>query len=230
MRPSVGATAPKRPFGVQCLAVGLGRAAAAEQAGAGELLDADGEAHVALARLDRHDRRAQRGGAGGARVGHVVDGDAGLADLLLQLLADAGARPSGCRRRARRCRASSRRRRRARPSPPRPRGRRCPCRGACRTWSSLIPRIQMSSLAMVVLLHRCVAVLSQVRRARSRSRWPRRRRRRCRASRWSRRTFMPSVTCSGSGSTLIEVAAHARAVAVDHAGHERHRHAGRGEA
>ena len=67
------------------------RAAAAEQAGAGELLDADREAHVGLAGLDRHDRRAQRGGAGGARVGHVVDGDAGLADLLLQLLADAGA-------------------------------------------------------------------------------------------------------------------------------------------
>ncbi len=62
-----------------------------EQAGAGELLDADGEAHVALAGLDRHDRRAQRGGAGGAGVGHVVDGDAGLADLLLELLADAAA-------------------------------------------------------------------------------------------------------------------------------------------
>ncbi len=35
---------------------------------------------------------AQRGGAGGAGVGDVVDGDAGLADLLLQLLADAGRR------------------------------------------------------------------------------------------------------------------------------------------
>src|SRR5690606_5309078 len=31
----------------------------------------------------------QRGGAGGAGVGHVVGGDAGLADLLLQLLGDA---------------------------------------------------------------------------------------------------------------------------------------------
>ena len=71
------------------LAVGLGRAAATEQAGAGELLDADGDAHVALAGLHRHDDRAQRRGAGGARVRHVVDGDAGLADLLLDLLADA---------------------------------------------------------------------------------------------------------------------------------------------
>ena len=75
------------------VAVGLGLPAAAEQAGAGELLDADGEAHVALAGLDGHDRRAQRGGAGGAGVGHVVDGDAGLADLLLELLADAAAAP-----------------------------------------------------------------------------------------------------------------------------------------
>jgi hypothetical protein len=32
--------------------------------------------------------RAQRRGAGGAGVGHVVHGDAGLADLLLELLAD----------------------------------------------------------------------------------------------------------------------------------------------
>ena len=69
----------------------LGGAAAAEQARAGELLDTDREAHVGLARLDRHDRRAQRGRTGRARVGDVVDGDAGLADLLLQLLADAAA-------------------------------------------------------------------------------------------------------------------------------------------
>ena len=72
------------------LAVGLGRAAAAEQTGAGQLLDADGEAHVALAGLDRHDRRAQRGRARGARVGDVVDGDPGLADLLLQPLTHPG--------------------------------------------------------------------------------------------------------------------------------------------
>ena len=66
----------------------LGPTATAEQTRAGELLDADGEAHVGLARLHGHDHRAQRGGAGGARVGHVVDGDAGLADMLLDLLAD----------------------------------------------------------------------------------------------------------------------------------------------
>ena len=36
-------------------------------------------------------------------------------------------------------------------------------------------------------------------------------------------------TCSGSGSTLIDVAAHARAVAVDDRRHERHRDARRGE-
>ena len=43
------------------------------------------------------------------------------------------------------------------------------------------------------------------------------------------RTFMPRVTCSGSGSDVDDVAAHARALAVDHGGDERHRHAGRGE-
>ena len=61
-------------------------AAASEQASARQLLDADSQAHVALTRLDRHDRRAQCGRARGARVGDVVDGDACLADLLLQLL------------------------------------------------------------------------------------------------------------------------------------------------
>ena len=59
-----------------------------QQARTGELLDPDREAHVALAGLDRHDRRAQRRRAGRARVRDVVDGDAGLADLLLQRLAD----------------------------------------------------------------------------------------------------------------------------------------------
>jgi hypothetical protein len=38
--------------------VGLGLAPATEQTRAGQLLDADCEAHVALAGLDRHDRRA----------------------------------------------------------------------------------------------------------------------------------------------------------------------------
>ena len=79
-------------LGLEHVLVALGRAAPAEEAGAGQLLDADGEAHVALAGLHGHDRRAQGGGARGAGVGHVVDGHAGLADLLLQLLADAGGR------------------------------------------------------------------------------------------------------------------------------------------
>src|SRR5205823_8271936 len=50
------------------------------------------DTHVALARLDGHEHDPQRGGAGGARIGHVVDGDAGLADLLLDALTDAGVR------------------------------------------------------------------------------------------------------------------------------------------
>ena len=69
------------------LVVGLARSAAQEPR-AGELLDAHRQAGVDLSRLHRHDRGAQRGGAGGTRVRHVVDGDAGLADLLLQHLAD----------------------------------------------------------------------------------------------------------------------------------------------
>ena len=78
-----------------------------------------------------------RGGPGGAGVGHVVDGDAGLADLLLEALAehvrrlheaahgqhlhvvDGGAGVGqGAERR-----------------PPWP-GRCSPCRGSARTWSS----------------------------------------------------------------------------------------------
>ena len=53
----------------------------------------------------------------------------------------------------------------------------------------------------VVAGHRVPA--PSVRPARSRSRWPRCRRRRCRWGRSASRTFMPSVTCSGSGSTLM---------------------------
>src|SRR6185295_3980921 len=60
-----------------------GARAAGEKARTRELLHADRETHVALARLHRHDRRAERGGTGGTRVGDVVDGDPGLADLLL---------------------------------------------------------------------------------------------------------------------------------------------------
>ena len=89
MRPSVAATAPYRPFGVHSWAPPDDCGRAAEQADAGELLHADGEAHVDLAGLHRHDRRAQCGGTGGARVRDVEHRDAGLADLLLDLLADA---------------------------------------------------------------------------------------------------------------------------------------------
>ena len=64
-----------------------GPAAASEQSGAGQLLDPDGEAAVDLTGLDRHDRHPKGGGAGRTGVGDVVDGDAGLADLLLQGLA-----------------------------------------------------------------------------------------------------------------------------------------------
>ncbi len=66
-------------------------AAPGQQAGARQLLDAEGQAHVGLAGLDGHERHPQGGRTRGARVGHVVDGDPGLAELLLQLLADAGA-------------------------------------------------------------------------------------------------------------------------------------------
>jgi hypothetical protein len=61
---------------------------AREQTCARELLDADREPVVAFARLHRHDGGAQCGGAGGTCVGHVEHRNAGLADLLLQLLAD----------------------------------------------------------------------------------------------------------------------------------------------
>jgi hypothetical protein len=73
--------------------VGLGSPAATQQAGAGQFLDPDGQAHVALAGLDRHDGGPQGGGPGGAGVGDVVDRDARLADLLLQLLADSAPWP-----------------------------------------------------------------------------------------------------------------------------------------
>ena len=109
---------------------------------------------------------------------------------------------------------------RARPAPPRRRGRRCPCRGACRTWSCGSRGSRCRQLAMSLLLSD---------RARSRSRWPRCRRRRCRPTYVASRTFMPSVHVLGIGLDVDDVAPHARAVAVDDAGHERHRDAGRGE-
>ena len=66
-------------------------APSAEETGPGQLLDPDGQAVVALAGFDRHDRSPEGGRPGGAGVGHVVDGNARLADLLLQVLADLAA-------------------------------------------------------------------------------------------------------------------------------------------
>ena len=63
-------------------------ASAGQQPGSGQLLDAHREAAVDLSRLHRHRCDPQRGGAGGAGIGHVVDGDPGLSDLLLEHLAD----------------------------------------------------------------------------------------------------------------------------------------------
>ncbi len=80
------AVPPGGDVGVRVLLAG----STGEQAGPGELLDTEGEPHVGLARLDRHARHPERGGPGRAGVGHVVDRDAGLAELLLDLLADAG--------------------------------------------------------------------------------------------------------------------------------------------
>ena len=89
------------------LAAAVTLAARAEQAALAHLLDTDRETHVGFAGLDREQHRAQRGRAGRARVGDVVDGDAGLADLLLQLLADAGLRvEEAAARRSRPCRGS----------------------------------------------------------------------------------------------------------------------------
>ena len=65
-------------------------AAAGQQPRTGKLLDAEGQAHIGFSRLDRQAGDPQGGGAGGAGVGHVEDGDSGLTDLLLQLLTDAG--------------------------------------------------------------------------------------------------------------------------------------------
>jgi len=65
---------------------------ACQQTGARELLDTDSQAVVHLPGLDGHDGGAQSGGTGRAGIGDVVHGDAGLADLLLKLLADTGTR------------------------------------------------------------------------------------------------------------------------------------------
>ena len=88
MRPSTGGDRPEAAVGLPGIGVLLA-GPTGEQARTGQLLHADGETHVALAGTHGHDRGAQSGGARGAGVGHVVDGDARLADLLLQLLTDA---------------------------------------------------------------------------------------------------------------------------------------------
>ena len=135
---------------------------------------------------------AHRGRARGAGVGHVVDGDAGLADLLLQPLADAWRSP------------------------------RTGCPTARMSMSSIVTP-PSSSAASAASAARSIDVLVAVapelrhrraedpdvvghrwsssgKRARSRRRWPRCRRRRCRPRTWSSRTGMPSCTWSGSGS------------------------------
>ena len=63
---------------------------AGQQAHLAHLLDSHREPHVCLSGPYRQVDSSQSGGTGGAGVGHVVDGDAGLADLLLEPLAHAG--------------------------------------------------------------------------------------------------------------------------------------------
>ena len=71
------------------LLVGAGSAIGTEHAHLAHLLDADRQAHLGLAGLDRHHHRADRRRPRCAGVGHVVHGNAGLAELLLETLADA---------------------------------------------------------------------------------------------------------------------------------------------
>ena len=173
----------------------------------------------ALIAMHRH---PQCGRAGGAGVGDVVDGDPGLADLLLEHLPDrchrhhqvAGADDAdvlhghaAVGQRAQR--------------PPRRPDRRCPCRGACRTWSCGCRGSRH------LLRCRC-----------HRAQPPRGSKPKPMASVPSSsvpmtsvasRTFMPSVTCSGSARHVDEVGPHAGALAVDDGGHERHRDPGGGE-
>ncbi len=61
----------------------------AEQTALAHLLQADGQPDVGLARLDGHGRHPERGRAGRAGIGHVVHGNPGLPDLLLDALPDA---------------------------------------------------------------------------------------------------------------------------------------------
>ena len=59
-----------------------------EHAGTRKLFDANGETHIAFARLDRHDHGTKRGCTSCTRIRNVEHRDAGLANLLLQLLAN----------------------------------------------------------------------------------------------------------------------------------------------
>ena len=53
-----------------------------------KLFDTNGETHIAFARLDRHDHGTKRGCTSCTRIRDVEHRDAGLANLLLQLLTD----------------------------------------------------------------------------------------------------------------------------------------------
>ena len=164
---------------------------------------------------------AQRRGAGGAGVRHVVDGDAGLAELLLEQLADAAPGPSGCRRRSRRCPSWSRRRRPARPCTASAARSTVSLSGCLPNLVMWIPRIQSSSDADVIVVN-----LPGVR---SRSRPLRCRCRPCRSTSVVRRTFMPVLTCSGSGVTLIRLARTLVPSQSTTAATNGHRDPGRGE-
>ena len=89
MRPSVGATAPTRPDGVQ-FGFSLPSAPPASRPAPESFSTPKARPMSASPALTAMIADAQGGGSGGAGVGDVVDRDAGLADLLLQLLTDAG--------------------------------------------------------------------------------------------------------------------------------------------
>src|SRR6202045_3070228 len=80
------------PAGLEHLAVTPRLAGRAEQTLLAHLLHADCKTHVGLAGLDREVHGANRGRTGRARIGDVVDRDAGLPDLLLDALPHAGPR------------------------------------------------------------------------------------------------------------------------------------------
>ena len=226
-RPSSAATAPNRPSRLPGAAVRLRCVGAASRPAPDSFSTPTARPIVGLAGLDRHDRDPQRGRPGGAGVGHVVDGDAGLADLLLQLLAERGAAAGQVAGRQHADVAHARRRRRrARRARPRTPGRACPCPGACRTWSS-----RSRGSRRLPPWRTSLRSLEPLRPARSRSR----RRRTPAASVPSGNGGQPDLharacTCSGSGSTLTRLPRTLVPSQSMTAGDERHRHARRGEA